>query len=41
VQAPIGIGELSRLTGASEATLRSWERRHATAITARALAYAA
>lgn len=24
----ISIGELSRLTGASEATLRSWERRH-------------
>jgi DICT domain-containing protein len=24
----IGIGELSRLTGASEATLRTWERRH-------------
>jgi DICT domain-containing protein len=24
----LGIGELSRLTGASEATLRTWERRH-------------
>jgi DICT domain-containing protein len=24
----MGIGELSRLTGASEATLRTWERRH-------------
>jgi MerR family transcriptional regulator, light-induced transcriptional regulator len=28
VEVLIGIGELSRLTGASEATLRSWERRH-------------
>ena len=28
VEVLIGIGELSRLTGASEATLRAWERRH-------------
>jgi DICT domain-containing protein len=28
VEVLIGIGELSRRTGASEATLRSWERRH-------------
>jgi DICT domain-containing protein len=28
VQFSLGIGELSRLTGASEATLRTWERRH-------------
>jgi MerR family transcriptional regulator, light-induced transcriptional regulator len=28
VEVLLAIGELSRLTGASEATLRSWERRH-------------
>jgi DICT domain-containing protein len=28
VEMLLGIGELSRLTGASQATLRAWERRH-------------